>query len=181
MADLIATSPFVGLHLPMVRGDATLSAGPGGPVTSITPFVGQEKAVAEALKPLGIGFPAPGLSHVKGAARIVWAGRGTAFLIGLSAPAALAGIAALTDQSDGWAALILEGAGAEAVLARLIPLDLRVPAFRVDASARTLLGHMPVLIVRVGATAFEIRVFRSMARTAVHEISGAMGAVAARG
>ena len=95
-------------------------------------------------------------------------------------PEGLDGLAAVTDQSDAWIVVRLEGAGAEDVLARLVPIDLRGRAFPQDSAARTLLGHMSVGIVRVPG-GFEIRAFRSMAGTLAHELGRAMRAVAARG
>ena len=111
--------------------------------------------------------------------RIVWTGRGQAFLIGAEPPKGLEGAAALVDQSDGWAGLRLEGPAAADVLARLVPLDLR--AMAVGSCARSLLGHMALVLMRPEAEAFEMLVFRSMARTAVHEIDTAMRQLAARG
>jgi heterotetrameric sarcosine oxidase gamma subunit len=71
----------------------------------------------------------------------VWTGPDQAFLIGAPAPD-LTGLAAVTDQSGGWAALQLQGPGAEAVLMRLFPLDLRARAFAPGHAARAPLGHM---------------------------------------
>jgi sarcosine oxidase subunit gamma len=155
-------------------GGVTLSEVVLGQVTSVAPFAGQEKALAAALKPLA--FPAPNMVSTKGGVRLVWTGRGQAFLIGTEA-GDLGGMAALSDQSDGWACLSVTGAGAVDVLARLIPLDLRGMA--VGACARSSLGHMAMILIRVDA-GFEVMVFRSMARTAWHEIEAAMKMCAAR-
>ena len=76
--------------------------------------------------------------------------------------------------------LRLEGAGVEEVLARLTPLDLNPGMFKRGHAARSLLGHMNMVIARVGAEAFEIMVFRSMTKTAVHELEEAMKSIAAR-
>ncbi|WP_022705321.1 sarcosine oxidase subunit gamma [Pseudorhodobacter ferrugineus] len=173
MADLIAKTPLWGQGA-VVSGGVTLAEVDLGQVTSVAPFVGQEKTLAAALKPLV--FPAPNMVSAKGAARLVWTGRGQAFLIG-AVPDGLDGLAALTDQSDGWAGVSLTGAGAVDVLARLIPLDLRDMA--VGACARTSLGHMAVVLIRV-KDGFELLVFRSMARTAWHELEVAMKMRAAR-
>ena len=89
--------------------------------------------------------------------------------------------AALTDQSDGWAVIRLTGAGCEAVLARLVAVDLRPGHFRRGHTLRTLLFHAPASLTRIGAHGFEIMVFRSMAASAVHELGVAMKSVAARG
>ena len=157
----------------------TLAEADLGQITSVAPFMGQDKALAKALKVLGLSFPAPNQVSSKGGARLVWTGRDQAFLIG-AAPQGLDGLAALTDQSDGWAALRLDGPGAGDVLARLYPLDLRAAAFPVGRVARAPLNHMSSILMRSGAQSFEMLVFRSMARTAWHEAEAAMRALAAR-
>ena len=157
----------------------TLAEADLGQITSVAPFMGQDKALAGALKALGLSFPAPNQVSSKGDARLVWTGRDQAFLIG-AAPQGLDGLAALTDQSDGWAALRLDGPGAGDVLARLYPLDLRAAAFPVGRVARAPLNHMSSILMRPGPQSFEMLVFRSMARTAWHEAEVAMRALAAR-
>lgn len=181
MASLIEKTPAAGLT-PLSRGDAVLTEVLPGPITAIMPYGGKDRAVASALKALGLGLPGPNRSVTKGAAACVWTGRGQAFLVGAEPPDGLAGIAALTDQSDAWVVLRLAGPAAEAVLARLVPIDLRAATgFRTGAVARTLLGHMPLVIRRTAAAEFELMTFRSMAAHAVHELDVAMTAVAARG
>jgi sarcosine oxidase subunit gamma len=177
MTTLIATSPADGLT-PLDADGTTLIELPMTRITSIAPFRGQQTAVSKALKPLGFGFPAPNQSLAKGTVRLIWTGQDQAFLIGAEAPS-LPG-AATTDQSDGWALFRLEGPLAKAALARLVPLDLRAAAFAIDATARTLLFHVPLSITRTGPQAFDLMVFRSMAATAVHELSVAMTSVAAQ-
>ena len=66
------------------------------------------------------------------------------------------------------------------VLARLVPVDLRLAAFPVGRAVRPGLNHMNAVILRTGDHAFEIMVFRSMARTAWHEVETTMNMVAAR-
>lgn len=178
MPSLIAKSACDGL-LPLVAGEVKLGEAAVARITALAPFAGQERACAAALGALGLGWPEPGRAVTKGDAACLWAGRDQAFLIGAD-PAGLAGIAALTDQSDGWARLRLEGAGAEATLARLVPLDLGARAFPEGAVARSGLNHMMMVLRRTGPAGFEIMVFRSMAATAVHEIATAMSALAAR-
>jgi sarcosine oxidase subunit gamma len=72
------------------------------------------------------------------------------------------------------------GANAPMVLARLIPLDLRLAAFAVGSVARTALNHMQAVILRPSEAEIQLMVFRSMARSAWHEIEAAMKTVAAR-
>lgn len=177
VADLIATSALEGL-VSVTHGALTLTDATPARLTSVAPFKGKGGAVTKALKPLGLSFPAPnGVVEGKGG-RIVWFGPGQALLIDAD-PAPLAGLAALTDQSDGWVGLRLEGKGADRALARLIPIDLRPAAFGPGAAARAPLNHMMAVVMRAG-DAIEILVFRSMARTAVHEIETAMVSLAAR-
>jgi heterotetrameric sarcosine oxidase gamma subunit len=176
--DLVAKSPLAGRAALTLAG-VTLAEADLGQITSVAPFMGQDKALAGALKALGLSFPAPNQVSSKGDARLVWTGRDQAFLIG-AAPQGLDGLAALTDQSDGWAALRLDGPGAGDVLARLYPLDLRAAAFPVGRVARAPLNHMSSILMRPGPQSFEMLVFRSMARTAWHEAEVAMRALAAR-
>ncbi len=180
MANLIERSPCEGL-LPVTAGTVTLTEARPGPITSVSPLKGRERAVSAALKPLGLSFPGPGVALSSGVVSCVWTGRGQAFLLGAPAPADLAGIAALADQSDGWAVMRLEGEGVEAVLARLVPVDLRAAVFLKGRCVRSTLGHLPLILTRLGDDSFDLMVFRSMAATAVHEVQDAMRAVAARG
>ena len=180
MVDLSETAAFAGQALPIEAGDCRLAACGWQAITAIAPWPGHHGAVDAALRGLGLGFPAAGEMIVAGKARAVWAGRETAFLMGEDAPRSLAEHAALTDQGDGWAGLHLSGAGAAATLARLVPLDLRLSAFPAGSVARSLLNHMPCLILRPAPEAFEVYTFRSMAGTAVHELAEAMHGVAAR-
>jgi sarcosine oxidase subunit gamma len=180
VAELGATEPCAGLGLPLEAGRCRLAALPVELITAIQPFPGQEAAVDAVLRPLGLRFPAAGESLSQGGSRLHWAGRATAFLMGAAAPDGLRAIAALTDQSDGWAGLRMEGPDSAAALARLVPLDLRLASFAPGRAARAPLNHMQALILRSGAEAFDIHVFRSMAGTAVHELTQAMRGVAAR-
>ena len=102
-------------------------------------------------------------------------------LFGLGANTGLAVHAALTDQSDGWTVVQLQGAGAANVLARLTPLDLRPAIFKRGHTARTDLMHMASSITRTSDDTFMIMVFRSMAGTLLNDLQRAMEGVASRG
>jgi heterotetrameric sarcosine oxidase gamma subunit len=127
------------------------------------------------LRDAGFAIPGPGRSAAHAGGRLLWSGRGQAMLAG-PAPDSIPGVA-MTDQTGAWAILRLEGAGAEAVLSRLTPLDLR--GFADQGTARSLVGHMNALIHRDGA-AWEVWVFRSMTGSAVQEVVHAMRSVDAR-
>jgi heterotetrameric sarcosine oxidase gamma subunit len=178
VASLIAKSATEGL-LPLTVGTITLADATPDRITAVAPWPGKDKAAGVALSKLGLDWPAPDRAVARGAAACLWSGRSQAFLVN-AAPDGLDAAAALTDLSDGWTALKLEGPAAAAVLARLVPLDLSDAAFAPGATARTGLGHMMTLIHRSAPEAFTLYVFRSMTASAVHEIGRAMKAVAAR-
>lgn len=178
MPDIIAKPPLG--HAPVTCGTVSLAELPLPRVTSVAPFAGQDKAVAKALKTMGLTFPLPNSTVTsKGEGTLIWTGRNQAFLWAAD-PSPLQGLAALTDQTDGWCGLTLTGAAAADVLARLVPVDLRLSTRPPGACIRTGLNHMNAVLWRTGPEAFTILTFRSMARTAWHELTGAMQSVAAR-
>ncbi len=180
MTELKALSPAAGL-LPLNIGGVELREDEMRALTLIAPYKGQEGALAKALEAAhGLNWPAVGATSESGAARLVWFGRGAALLVGAEASAKLAKHAALTDQTDAWSCLTLEGAGARDVLARLTPLDMRDVAFPVGSTARTEVFHMACSVTRVGPQSWQIMGFRSMAKTLVHDLKTAMEGVAAR-
>jgi sarcosine oxidase subunit gamma len=170
--ELLAKSALSG-QAPLTTGGATLSEALVGPITSVAAFPG---AMTKLAKKLG-GFPEPN-RFLESPLR-VWTGPDQCFLIGAPAPE-VTGLAATTDQSGGWAALSLEGPGAEAALMRLYPLDLRAKSSPQGHAARAPLGHMQSVLLRTGPDTFLILVFRSMARTAWAEIAEALHHLQAR-
>ncbi|MBT8409582.1 MAG: sarcosine oxidase subunit gamma [Alphaproteobacteria bacterium] len=177
MAKLIALTPCADL-LPLVAGRITLSEHVPEAITSVSPFAGRGAEVSAALKEIAGGrLPKPNRTTGARGFRVIWTGRHQVMVLG--PPVSVPG-AAIADQSDGWAVLRLAGPGADQVLARLTPVDLRRDVFKPGHTARTLLRHMSCSITRTGAESYEIMVFRSMAKTAVHDICEAMTSVAAR-
>ena len=168
MPELIAKSALSGQGS-AVYGDTTLAEVSLGPITSIACFPGQQAATATAL---GQPFPAPNTHHNG----LCWTGPDQAFLIGRTAPD-LTSLAAVTDQSGGWAALRLTGPMAAETLLRHVPLDLH--AMQPGQAARAPLGHMQMVLMSEPG-GFLLLVFRSMARTAWHEIETSMKHLAAR-
>ena len=178
MANLVARAPMGGMA-PVSNGAVTLSEAPLAQITWIAPFRGQERAVSEALMAaIGVGLPGPNAIVRKDGVSAVWVGPAQALILG--ARVAPDG-AAVADQSDAWAWHVLDGGGARDVLARLTPVDLRDADFPVGWAARTHLFHMTATLMRTDADRFELLVFRSMAKTAAHELEAAMQGVAARG
>lgn len=121
-------------------------------------------------------WPEPGRVVERDGVRAVWFGREAAMVEGPRPEVT----AAVTEQTDAWVVVRLEGAGAEDVLARLVPVDLRGRAFPEGSVARTVLGHLNAAVLRDRA-GFELWAFRSMAGTLAHELERAMRGVAARG
>lgn len=173
MVELIARSPCKDL-LPITIGTVTATEVDPGPATLILPR-GKGPKTVNGLEP-----PAPGRMTARGAARLLWFGHGQYLLLGEAPDPGLSADAALVDHSDAWAMVRLDGAGAEAVLARLIPLDLRASAFPPGHTARTEIAHMAGSVTRLGGGAFLLCVFRSMAATLVHDLQTAMQALDAR-
>ena len=168
MPNLIAISPLVG-QAPVTLAATRLEQTHLGQITSIACFPGCNAEVATKLG----GFPNPNTV----AANLIWTGPDQAFLLG-EAPD-LTGLAATTDQSGAWAAFRLTGPAAADALMRLYPLDLRPSTFPPHTCARAPLGHMQSVLIRE-ETGFLILIFRSMARTAWHEIETALHALEAR-
>lgn len=180
MIDLVAKTPCAGL-LPITHGAQTLSEVDAGHLTLIAPYAGQGAALSNALeKAHGLAMPTPNRMTEAGGARAIWFGQDAALLMGPAPDASLATYAALTDQSDAWAMVRLDGPQAAEVLARLTPIDLRGDHFQPGHTARTELAHMAASITCVGPGSYMIATFRSMARTLAHDLETAMQGVAAR-
>lgn len=181
MVELTALSACAGL-LPVEIGTKRLTEVDLGHLTTIAPFTGQSGALSKRMKSAhGVEFPAPNQALEQGRIRVIWFGRDMALLCGPKPDAALATHAALTDQTDAWACVALEGAGSDDVLARLVPVDLRASSFKSGQTVRSQILHMNGCITRTAQDSVMLMVFRSMAGTLVHEVKEAMAAVAARG
>ena len=144
VVDLIAKSPLEG-QVPAPIGTISFQEVAFGPMALVAPFKGQGPAVSAALEAaLGLPFPDANRDLRSGACRALWVAGGQALVIGPLPD--LEGLAAVTDQSDAFAGLAISGAGVTDVLARLVPVDLRIASFGVGRTARTLvtyggLGH----------------------------------------
>lgn len=169
MADLIARSPGAGLF-PIAAGGTALAECAWTPIHAVSPFRGREDAVRRALG----GWPAPNRWTQAEGRRIAWSGRGQAFVLGEMPDLPDAAVA---EQSDACCRVILSGPGAGDVLARLTPID--AAAMAPGEAARSLVGHMPALILRTDE-GWELMAFRSMAGTLAHDLGRAMRGIAAR-
>jgi heterotetrameric sarcosine oxidase gamma subunit len=85
-------------------------------------------------------------------------------------------MAAVSDQSDGYAVLRLTGAKLRDTLAKLVPIDVHSRAFKPGDVASTVASHIGATLWRLedgrdGAPVFEIAVFRSLAGSFWHALS----------
>lgn len=178
MPELSPRPAFDGLGLPLAIGGATLAAAPEAPLC-------EALALGAPLPgaPPGLDLPEPGraVAWPDGAVAI-WAGLGRWLVRGAPAEALarrLGAAAAVVDQSDGWAGLVLNGPAARDVLARLLPLDLDPAAFPPGSAARSALRQTPCLVL-AAPDGFGLLVPRSYAGSAVADLAAAMRALAAR-
>ena len=172
MVKLLETTPCAGL-LPLQIGQTKLSEIALGAIWSVSPFAGRARAVDAALRKMGVVFPDAGQIVGSGSVTASWFGHDQALVMGAVSLPKMA--AAVTDQSDGWACVRIEGQAVD-VLARLSPVDLREAA----GVRRTLIGHMSAVLIARADGAIDVMVMRSMAKTLVHELEVAATGVAAR-
>jgi heterotetrameric sarcosine oxidase gamma subunit len=108
---------------------------------------------------------------VGGAAQaLIWAGPGRWLLLGEQRQdrAELSKLTAISDQSDGWAALRLDGPNVRDMLAKGCMIDLHPAAFPSGAAAMTSIAHIGVHLWRMdealgeSGAIFHILVARSM-------------------
>lgn len=175
MDNLQAELPLSGFEVAVA--DMSLQMIDPGPMWSVTPYAGCADRAAEVL---GGKLPKVQRSVRTGGGEVVWWSRGQFMMFGALDVPAMGGIAAVTDQSDAWSVFELSGAQSEAVLARLVPVDLRQATFKRGHCARTVLNHMPLHVTRISNAGFRLMTFRSMAQTAAHELEFVMRSVAAR-
>nr|WP_245398554.1 sarcosine oxidase subunit gamma [Oceaniglobus trochenteri] len=155
--------------MPQTIGGLTLAEHLPEAITAVMPFDGQEGAVSDDM---GMPFPAPGRTSEADGALAIWAGRHLALVLG-APPRSSHG--AISDQSDAWAVFDLTGPGGAEALARLCPVDTRAAQFPPGHTARSLLGHVHASITRLKDDRLRIMVPRSMAHTAIHDLTRAMG------
>ena len=128
-----------------------------------------DETVAEAGKALGFDLPdRPKTSGSRKGVSALWLGpdewlviAGEAGSDGLAEKlGGIAGVSAV-NVSHRSAAIAVEGAAAEAVIAAGYPQDIRLRSFPVGACSRTILSKTEIVLWRTGETRFEIECWRS--------------------
>jgi sarcosine oxidase subunit gamma len=74
----------------------------------------------------------------------------------------LAGLAAVTDQSDGWVLTEVSGPRGRDALAKMLPIDLHPAVLPPGSVALTRAGHIDVRLRHLDAGSYELAVFRSL-------------------
>ena len=143
---------------------------------------GQKTAVAKGLKTLGLSLPTAPKIFIKDKIYIAQTQPDQWFFISDAPPKkqTLKQISALgycTDQSHGWVGVELSGVDVLSVLERLCPLNLSRESFAINASARTSLDHLGVLMIRLGDNRFYLFSAASSAESFLHGIKTAILAV----
>lgn len=168
-----------GASLPFEVSGAQLTVANATNMVSIAPLKGAD--LGAAIKAFWkLDLPDVGAVSVGKSVTVLWLGQGQWLAVGdvidvASVTENLSGLAAVTEQSDAWVTLELRGTAANAVMARLCPLDLN--ALHIDQTARTELAHMMSVITPVMG-GFDIMLMRSFAVWGAEHISAAMRSVA---
>jgi sarcosine oxidase subunit gamma len=100
---------------------------------------------------------------------------GNTFAVSLAE--AVGDLASISDQSDGYALLRLSGPRIRDTLCKLVPVDVHPCAFKIGDVATTVAAHIGATLWRLedgddGSPVFEIAVFRSLAASFWHVLSG---------
>jgi sarcosine oxidase subunit gamma len=143
-------------------------------IASLIAHRAQEPALAHALQNrYGLELPTGPAAVSSANHTLIWAGPSQWLLLAKSYTgfarqcAGLAGLAALTDQSDGRAVLSLSGRMARKVLAKGCMVDLHPRAFPVGMTALTGIAHIAIQLWRseddIDGAVYAIMVPRSMA------------------
>ncbi|MEO5808135.1 sarcosine oxidase subunit gamma family protein [Devosia sp.] len=153
-----------------MAGDATLV-----PAPAATRFILRGAAAVDAVgKAFGVALPTrPCRAESSGDHAALWLGPDEWLLLAPVAETetlqatlnqAVAGIAcAVVDISHRQTAVLLQGAGATAILNAGTPLDLSLTAFPVGMAVRTIFEKAEIVLWRNGETSFHIEVWRSFA------------------
>ncbi len=162
-------------------GRLRLAEAAGLDLVSLAVPNGGDAEFAEAVRRAwDLALPVPGRSLADAAGRrLVWSGPQQYFLLLPAEPdgdpaarvsAQLGDSAYVTDQSDAWAILRLDGPDLREALARTCPLDLDPDVFGPDSAARTMMEHLGVFIIALAPDAVLLLSARSSAPDFLHAV-----------
>ena len=153
------------------------------PVTIVsiaTPMGGHEKLDALLEKTTGLQLPAIGkINRHEESLAVLGLQTDQCFMVSFSEqldPAntlqsLLGGAGYLSDQSDSWVVLEIDGPLSRSALERICPLNLAANVFTQDSVARTSMEHLSVIIEHPSAHCFRLYSPRSSARSFLHAIA----------
>ena len=150
------------------------------PIVSVAALKGQDEALAQRL---GVALPRAPRRVEAGGMSYLWSGPGMWLAIGPAAPelaARTAGMAAVTEQSDGLSLFKVHGPCARAILAKLVPVDVHESAFAADAVALSIAAHIGIRLWRE-EDGFVLGCFRGFAGALHHALGEAAAEFAAAG
>src|SRR4051812_34028083 len=184
MAELAAVSAFASLLSPVGTGRGVVVADRDGlGIANLLARRGQAHALSGRIQErFGVALPVGPRRASSGDIAFVGVGPGAWLAIhaGGSARAqnelaSFADIAAVADQSDGYAVLRLSGSKVREALAKLVSIDLHPNVFTVGSAASTHAAHIGVIFWRVDdgpdGAVFEIALYRSFAGSFWHALS----------
>ena len=170
LAGIAAPAPVVGAGLiaqPLENlGLATVLARKGS----------REALAAKVKATYGLDLPKGPGRAAAGAVSLVATGPGAWLAVSEGGPdgwaqslaVTLEGLASVSDQSDGYAAVRLQGPAVVDVLAKGVFLDLHPSVFPVGAAGGTVVAHMGVILWRREALVFDLLSYRSYAASLWH-------------
>jgi sarcosine oxidase subunit gamma len=177
--DLTSNHPFHGLH--RNQKEITLSGITTRALVSLaTPVGGHETLERELVNTYGTHLPQCGNSTLSKDGKIRFLGLQRDLNFALiedakdwifeSWASSLKEVGYVTDQSDSWVDLRIEGVNVVQVLARICPLDLHLNTFPEGSVSRTVMEHLAVIILREKKNSFLLMSPRSSANSFLHAL-----------
>ena len=151
---LHATTPLDGRSVTI--GKTSLWVVAGRPLYSLSVPLGDDAAFESALSShLGLARPVPGQFHDQDTFRLCGLAQDQFFLMGLKAEtpderalkSRLQDAAYVTDQSDSWVMLQINGENALRAMERISPINLSPSAFPPGSIARTSMEHLSAIVM----------------------------------
>ena len=179
MADFTLTAaPILGGYNQTIAGCTLTERTDLAMVSLAIPQKGKAKLTKALKEGFGLSMPTPVKSTSKDGVRLLQTSADQLMLIfPHDRPDAVAHVrekigetAYLTDQTDVWVILELDGEMSRDALERLSPIDLSADQFVEGANARTVMEHMGALVMRTGKDKFMLASASSSAKSFLHAV-----------
>lgn len=163
--------------LPIETEFASLSLGPAHQLFFLSPVKGKEETLNTLLQSrFDVTLPGTQGASSSKKHQLLWCMMGTYFLIcpeksKLDIASEVSGLAFTSEVTDGWCQLVLDGPGAEEVLARLVSAN--IVGMQSESVAISELLQLRVHIYRKGSQ-FHLRVERSYSRALIERLNAAL-------